>query len=85
MAIYDECSRILYQEIDYRLEGKNADQFRENFKDTAWVKVPAVLWKYSGEQVLTLEYVPGGGRSAARLPALQRLVLPRAAITSARQ
>ncbi|GAX86383.1 hypothetical protein CEUSTIGMA_g13795.t1 [Chlamydomonas eustigma] len=25
VAIYDECSRILYQEIDYRLEGKNAD------------------------------------------------------------
>eukprot|EP00889_Picochlorum_renovo_P007107 jgi/Picre1/34137/NNA_001612.t1 len=34
VAIYDECSRILYQEIDYTLEGKNADRFRENFKDT---------------------------------------------------
>ena len=28
VAIYDECSRILYQEIDYRLEGANADRFR---------------------------------------------------------
>ena len=28
VAIYDECSRILYQEIDYRLEGQNADRFR---------------------------------------------------------
>ena len=26
VAIYDECSRILYQEIDYVLEGKNADR-----------------------------------------------------------
>jgi predicted unusual protein kinase regulating ubiquinone biosynthesis (AarF/ABC1/UbiB family) len=26
VAIYDECSRILYQEIDYTQEGKNADQ-----------------------------------------------------------
>lgn len=25
VAIYDECSRILYQEIDYTLEGRNAD------------------------------------------------------------
>ena len=28
VAIYDECSRILYEEIDYRLEGANADRFR---------------------------------------------------------
>jgi hypothetical protein len=65
VAIYDECSRILYQEIDYRLEGQNADTFRTNFKDTPWVKVPAVLWEYSNSQVLTLEYVPGGCRARA--------------------
>lgn len=41
VAIYDECSRILYQEIDYTLEGKNADRFRENFANTDWVKVCA--------------------------------------------
>lgn len=34
VAIYDECSRILYQEIDYRQEGNNADRFRENFAET---------------------------------------------------
>lgn len=39
VAIYDECSRILYQEIDYTLEGRNADQFRENFKNVDWIKV----------------------------------------------
>lgn len=39
VAIYDECSRILYQEIDYTLEGKNADRFRENFANVDWVKV----------------------------------------------
>ncbi|KAI7835637.1 hypothetical protein COHA_010468 [Chlorella ohadii] len=59
VAIYDECSRILYQEIDYRLEGANADRFRENFKDTEWVKVPKVLWDYSSSSVLTMEYTPG--------------------------
>eukprot|EP00798_Chlamydomonas_sp_ICE-L_P025773 gene25774-11439_t len=59
VAIYDECSRILYQEIDYTLEGRNADRFRENFKDVSWVKVPNVLWEYSSAEVLVLEYVPG--------------------------
>ena len=47
------------QEIDYRLEGANADRFRENFKGTPWVKVPEVLWEYSAASVLTMEYTPG--------------------------
>ncbi len=34
-------------------------RFRENFKNTSWVKVPKVLWEYSSPEVLTLEYVPG--------------------------
>ena len=59
VAIYDECSRILYQEIDYTLEGKNADRFRKNFEETPWIKVPKVLWDYTTPEVLTLEYVPG--------------------------
>lgn len=59
VAIYDECSRILYQEIDYTLEGKNADLFRKNFANTPWVKVPEVLWEYTSPEVLTMEYVPG--------------------------
>ena len=59
VAIYDECSRILYQEIDYTLEGQNADRFRKNFESTPWVKVPRVLWEYTASEVLTMEYVPG--------------------------
>ena len=47
------------QEIDYRLEGANADRFRTNFAGTPWVKVPRVLWDYSASTVLTMEYTPG--------------------------
>ncbi|EFJ49735.1 hypothetical protein VOLCADRAFT_104180 [Volvox carteri f. nagariensis] len=75
VAIYDECSRILYQEIDYRLEGKNADRFRENFADVEWVKVPKVYWEYSGQEVLVLEYVPGTKINDG--PAIDRLGLDR--------
>ncbi|MCP2732054.1 AarF/ABC1/UbiB kinase family protein [Symplocastrum sp. BBK-W-15] len=58
-GIYEECCRILWEEIDYLNEGRNADTFRRNFRPYAWVKVPRVYWKYASPRVLTLEYVPG--------------------------
>ncbi|MGB3559621.1 MAG: AarF/ABC1/UbiB kinase family protein [Geitlerinemataceae cyanobacterium] len=59
LGIYDECCRILYEEIDYLNEGRNADTFRRNFRNRDWVKVPRVYWRYASSRVLTLEYVPG--------------------------
>ncbi|EOX93532.1 Kinase superfamily protein isoform 1 [Theobroma cacao] len=59
IGIYEECSTILYQEIDYINEGKNADRFRRDFRNIKWVRVPMVFWDYTATKVLTLEYVPG--------------------------
>lgn len=59
VSIYEESAKLLYEEIDYTTEARNADRFRENFKDTPWIKVPDVYWGYSSSRVLTMEYVPG--------------------------
>ncbi|XP_057955183.1 protein ACTIVITY OF BC1 COMPLEX KINASE 7, chloroplastic isoform X3 [Malania oleifera] len=59
VGIYEECATILYQEIDYINEGKNADRFRRDFRNVKWVRVPLVFWDYTALKVLTLEYVPG--------------------------
>ncbi|MGG6292962.1 ABC1 kinase family protein [Leptolyngbya sp. AN02str] len=59
LGIYEECCRILWLEIDYLNEGRNADTFRRNFRGEDWVSVPRVYWRYSSPQVLTLEYLPG--------------------------
>lgn len=59
LGIYEECCRILWEEIDYLNEGRNADTFRRHFRDEDWVKVPRVYWRYSSPRVLTLEYMPG--------------------------
>ncbi|MBD2514613.1 AarF/ABC1/UbiB kinase family protein [Nostoc sp. FACHB-973] len=59
LGIYEECCRILWEEIDYLNEGRNADTFRRNFRGYDWVKVPKVYWRYTTSRVLTLEYVPG--------------------------
>ncbi|KAL6135105.1 hypothetical protein ACLB2K_067333 [Fragaria x ananassa] len=59
IGVYEECATILYQEIDYINEGKNADRFRRDFRNVKWVRVPMVFWDYTATKVLTLEYVPG--------------------------
>ncbi|WP_026734099.1 ABC1 kinase family protein [Fischerella sp. PCC 9605] len=59
MGIYEECCRILWEEIDYLSEGRNADTFRRNFRTYNWVKVPRIYWRYTSSRVLTLEYLPG--------------------------
>jgi predicted unusual protein kinase regulating ubiquinone biosynthesis (AarF/ABC1/UbiB family) len=58
-AIYHEFFDLLYQEIDYLHEGKNADEFRQNFIDFPRIIVPKVYWRYTTKKVLTLEYLPG--------------------------
>ena len=59
LGIYEECCRILWEEIEYLNEGRNADTFRRNFRNEDWVKVPRVYWRYTSPRVLTLEYLPG--------------------------
>ncbi len=59
LGIYDECCKILYEEVDYLNEGRNADTFRRNFRQEQWVYVPRVYWRYASPRVLTLEYLPG--------------------------
>ncbi|WP_096588326.1 AarF/UbiB family protein [Calothrix sp. NIES-2098] len=59
IGIYEECCRILWEEIDYLSEGRNADTFRRNFRGYDWVKVPRIHWRYTSSRVLTLEYLPG--------------------------
>ena len=75
VAIFDECRNVLLQEIDYRNEGRNATQFRDNFAGQPWIKVPAVYWEKTGERVLTLEYCPA--LKINRVEEIERLGLDR--------
>lgn len=58
-AIYNEFFNLLYQEIDYIQEGKNAERFATNFQKHQNIKVPKVFWRYTTTKILTVEYMPG--------------------------
>ena len=58
-AVIDEFARQIRQELDYRLEGRNAQTFHRNFASNPHVKVPKVYWQYTRARVLTLEWIEG--------------------------
>ena len=58
-AINQEFFTLLFQEIEYTKEGRNADRFRANFKESKLVTAPEIYWKYTTDKVLTMSYLPG--------------------------
>ena len=57
--LVDEFARQIRQELDYRLEARNADAFHRNFAGHPHVRVPRVFWSYTRSRVLTLEWLEG--------------------------
>ena len=58
-GLVDEFSRSIRQELDYRLEARNAERFRHDFAGHPHVHVPRVYWSYTRARVLTLEFLEG--------------------------
>jgi predicted unusual protein kinase regulating ubiquinone biosynthesis (AarF/ABC1/UbiB family) len=49
----------IHEEMDYAAEGRNADRFRENFKNWTNVCVPRIYWNATTSKVLTMEFIHG--------------------------
>jgi ubiquinone biosynthesis protein len=58
-GLVDEFARSIRQELDYRLEGRNAERFRRDFAGHPHVRIPRVYWSYTRARVLTLEFLEG--------------------------
>lgn len=59
VAEAEDFAYTLNNELDYRLEGRNADRFRDNFADEPLVHVPHVYWEYTTPRVLVMERICG--------------------------
>lgn len=59
VEISEDFADTLNSELDYESEGRNADRFRESFKDNEGVHIPWVYWDYTTKRVLVLEYIEG--------------------------
>ncbi len=47
------------KELDFILDGKNAERLRKNLRGVEGVGVPKIYWEHSSRQLLVMEYVPG--------------------------
>jgi len=54
-----EFSGWLEKELDYLLEGKNAERVAQGFKHDPLVIIPRIYWDFTTKRVLTMAYVDG--------------------------
>jgi ubiquinone biosynthesis protein len=47
------------RELDFKVEGHNAERFRFCFKDNSGINIPEIYWDYTTSKVLTLEFMHG--------------------------
>lgn len=59
VGLVDEFAVTLRSELDYLKEGRNAEQFAENFAGNPALGIPAVHWDSTTSRVLTMERVGG--------------------------
>lgn len=57
--VAEDFAATLRAEMDYRLEGRNADRFRRNFAGEEYLYIPQVHWEYTTRRVIVFERISG--------------------------
>ncbi|MBI3337305.1 MAG: AarF/ABC1/UbiB kinase family protein [Candidatus Staskawiczbacteria bacterium] len=47
------------QELDFKVEGNNAERFRFAFKDNKYINIPKIYWELTTSKILTMDFVHG--------------------------
>ena len=55
----DDFSQTFTNELDYAMEGENAETFQRNLLMNMHVDVPQIFWQFSTRRVLTMEFMDG--------------------------
>ena len=58
-AVIDEIYNVAKEEMNFELEARHLEEFRENNIDIAYVTVPKVYKNYVTKRVLVMEYIDG--------------------------
>lgn len=66
-SIIEEFGKLIYEEIDYLSEARNADRFLELYGDVPGVDVPRIFWRYTKRKVITMEWMEGSRLTSDQL------------------
>lgn len=55
----EEFAGTIRREMDYTLEGRNADRIRRSLSGDERIYVPKIYWDYTTQRILTMEHVGG--------------------------
>lgn len=58
-GIAKEFTQTLLRELNYVQEGRNADNFRDNFAGDERICIPRIYWDYTNENVIVIERISG--------------------------
>lgn len=58
-AAVEEFALRVYEEMDFRLEAANADEFRASFARSKGIRIPEILPEMTRQRVLVLEFLEG--------------------------
>jgi predicted unusual protein kinase regulating ubiquinone biosynthesis (AarF/ABC1/UbiB family) len=59
LGAIDEFDRVIHEEMDYRREAANAEQFRRNFASWPGIHVPRIFNELSTGRVIVMEFISG--------------------------
>jgi ubiquinone biosynthesis protein len=59
VGIAEELARSVREELDYQMEGRNAERLRTNLSVDPRLILPRVYWSLTTRRVITLEYLEG--------------------------
>ncbi|MEW5298504.1 MAG: hypothetical protein WDW36_001619 [Sanguina aurantia] len=59
VPLVDEFAGRLFGELDYLMEGKNAEKFQALYGGMPRVRTPSIYWQLTSRRILTMEWIEG--------------------------
>jgi predicted unusual protein kinase regulating ubiquinone biosynthesis (AarF/ABC1/UbiB family) len=59
LGAVEEFDRVIHEELDYRREAENAEEFRRNFASWPTIHVPRLFNEHSTGRVMVMEFISG--------------------------
>ncbi|HHX4058148.1 TPA: ABC1 kinase family protein [Burkholderia contaminans] len=69
--LVEEFARLIADELDYQIEGRNGDRLRTNFANDPGIFVPRIYWALTSRRVLTMDRSLGHKLAQLPLPSPQ--------------